>query len=94
MAALPRAGVQTLGGDAARVKKLCDLRNDIATLELSSQAARAEYDRIKGVNYAELGRVRSEMMADVGVMMQRLAAVMAASAQRSAEVWLQVRGRE
>lgn len=41
---------KTLGGDASKARKIEDLRNDVAKLECSISAAKAEYERITGVN--------------------------------------------
>jgi hypothetical protein len=47
---LEAATGKTLGGDASKARKIDDLRNDVAKLECSISAARAEYDRITGIN--------------------------------------------
>ena len=39
-----------LGGDASRLRRADELRSDASRLEMSIVAARAEYERIKGVN--------------------------------------------
>ena len=44
------AGSKVLGGDASRLRRADELRSDASRLEMSIVAARAEYERIKGVN--------------------------------------------
>ncbi len=47
---LEAAGAKVLGGDSAKSKRVEDLRNDVAKLQCSLVAARAEYERIREVN--------------------------------------------
>mmetsp|Transcript_24550 Transcript_24550/g.53643 ORF Transcript_24550/g.53643 Transcript_24550/m.53643 type:complete len:672 (+) Transcript_24550:240-2255(+) len=86
------AGAKVFGGDSAKQRKISELKEDVAKLELSIQAARAEYDKIKTSNHEELSRLRSDMKMDLVHMARMYSAVQAASSERALEVWLQLAG--
>jgi len=89
---LETAGARVLGGDAVRARKVEELKGDCAKLECSISAARAEYERIATVNHQELARTSGELSSDLLRLGAALAAGQAASATRTAEVWLQLAG--
>ncbi len=39
-----------MGGDAAKARKVAQMRNDVAALEAALQAAQQEYERVKARN--------------------------------------------
>ncbi|KAG1665676.1 hypothetical protein FOA52_005466 [Chlamydomonas sp. UWO 241] len=67
---LESAGAKVFGGDAAKERKGAELRADVARLDLSIQAAHAEYEKIKGANVSELTRLQGDMRADLRHMLR------------------------
>ncbi|KAG2449349.1 hypothetical protein HYH02_005504 [Chlamydomonas schloesseri] len=86
---LEAAGAKVLGGDAAKAKKVAELSGDVAVLEQSIVAARAQYDKIKDINRQEMGRLQTELRSDLLAMLHHYGAVMEAAARRDTEIWLQ-----
>ncbi|KAF6260499.1 hypothetical protein COO60DRAFT_1684872 [Scenedesmus sp. NREL 46B-D3] len=72
------------------VKRVDELRTDVARLELSIGAAKAEYDKIKAANVAETARFAAERRAEYSVMLENFTATQVAAAERTAEVWVQL----
>jgi hypothetical protein len=69
-------------------KRAEELRADASRLELSCAAARREYDRLAGINRAELARVSRERAAELGAMLEGAAATQAAASEKALEIWL------
>lgn len=80
------------GGDKGKEKRVDDLRTEAAQLDLSIGAARAEYERLKGINRGELARFAVERRREYGAMVENFAATQVAAAERLLEVWLQLAG--
>lgn len=57
-----------------QVKRVEELRNDIACLELSIGAAKAEYDKIKVANLSETARFAAERRAEYMQMLENFTA--------------------
>ncbi|CAD7703522.1 unnamed protein product, partial [Ostreobium quekettii] len=79
-----------LAGERAKIRRLEMFKAEIAGLENSAMAAKAEYEKIKAVNFQEMERFRAQKAADFTEMLRSLACVQAAYAERSAEVWVSV----
>ncbi|KAF6260469.1 hypothetical protein COO60DRAFT_892770 [Scenedesmus sp. NREL 46B-D3] len=60
--------------DKSKVKRVDELRTDVARLELSIGAAKAEYDKIKAANVAETARFAAERRAEYSVMLENFTA--------------------
>lgn len=82
------AGAKVFGGDQSKLRRVADLRSDVAKLELSVQAAHAEYDKIMTVNMQELTRLRTDTYRDYLAMMTSFVTVSAAASERCLEYWL------
>ncbi|WIA09894.1 hypothetical protein OEZ85_010108 [Tetradesmus obliquus] len=76
--------------DKSKVKRVDELRGDVARLELSVGAARAEYDKIKAANVAETARFAAERRAEYSAMLENFTATQVAAAERTAEAGIQV----
>ncbi|MEW5313789.1 MAG: hypothetical protein WDW38_005326 [Sanguina aurantia] len=71
VADLEVAGQKVFGGDAAKLRKVTDLRNDVAVLEMSLVASKAEYTKIKGINQqCALHQRSSEVWQQLGAELQ------------------------
>eukprot|EP00798_Chlamydomonas_sp_ICE-L_P021064 gene21064-27943_t len=77
------------GSDKNKAKKMQDLQNDGAKLEMSIEAANAEYERLKGINKQELTRFRSELDLELCDMLIRFSALQASANELVLEVWMQ-----
>lgn len=59
-----------------------ELRGDVARLELSVGAARAEYDKIKAANVAETARFAAERRAEYSAMLENFTATQVGCIER------------
>ncbi|CAD7698032.1 unnamed protein product [Ostreobium quekettii] len=83
-------GERPVTGDRGKLRRMETMKSEIAGLESSVMAAKAEYEKIKAVNFQEVERFKAQKAADFTEMLCSLACVQAAYAERSAEVWASV----
>eukprot|EP00798_Chlamydomonas_sp_ICE-L_P017467 gene17467-23771_t len=86
---LEAVGTAALRGDMNKIKRLADVHNDRARLEMTLVAADAEYYRLREINKLEASRFKRELGGDLVRTLVKFCALQASGSELVLELWLQ-----
>ncbi|KAK9835396.1 hypothetical protein WJX81_006991 [Elliptochloris bilobata] len=90
VAALEEEGRAVFGGDKGKTRRVAGLNADKAALEAALLAARAEYERVRDRNLAELQRCTAGRSVDFAHMLDQFADLEENYSDHTAKVWREV----